>query len=277
MTRVAVSVISTGERERMVRCLESLAAQRFNGALSVVVVQNGVDDGSATAAQSILPDVHVLRNTERRGFAENHNAALRVFPSDYGLILNPDVILSPDCISELTAAMTRHRRAAVIAPLLSFPSGEPQLSARRFPRIGGTVLRRTPLRRLFTEQVARSAHYLPPPESDRKIDWALGACLFVRDAAWRELGGFDSKFSPLYVEDVDLGWRVWRAGWEIWQTPCARAVHEHQATTDKVFFNRRTLWHMRGMLRFARKHPRILVSGARPGTQLAVGSAPCPS
>lgn len=264
MTRVTVSVISTGESARLVPCLESLVAQRFDGTLSVVVVQNGVDDGGDALARQIMPDVRVVRNAERRGFAENHNAALRSVACDFGLILNPDVVLAPDCIREFMEAMKRHPRAAVVAPLLSFPSGDAQPSARRFPRVWGTVMRRTPLRRVFTKQVARSGHYLPPPTQDREIDWALGACLFVRDAAWHALGGFDAKFSPLYVEDLDLAWRVWRAGWELWQTPRARALHEHQAATDKIFFDRRTLWHMRGMLRFIRKHPRILVSGRRP-------------
>lgn len=264
MKTVTASVISTGESERLAPCLESLAAQHPKGSLAVVVVQNGVDDGSEQVARRILSDVHVLRNAERRGFAENHNAALRMVPSDFGLILNPDVILEPHCVRELLAAMQRHARAAVVAPFLCFPSGEAQPSARRFPRVWGTVVRRTPLRRLFAERVAQSKHYLTEPTSDRAIDWALGACLFVRGTTWNELGGFDADFSPLYVEDVDLAWRTWRSGWEVWQAPGARAVHQHQAATDRVFFDRRTLWHMHGMLTFVRKHPRILLSGHRP-------------
>ncbi len=264
MTHVTVSVISTAEGARLASCLQSLAAQRFNGTLSVVVVQNGVDDDTDVVARRIIPDAHVLRNGDRRGFAENHNAALREVPADFGLILNPDVILAPDCVGELLGAMQRHPRAAVIAPLLSYPSGRPQPSARMFPRFAGTLLRRTPLRRFFAASIARSAHYLPVPDGDRAIDWALGACLFVRATAWNELGGFDAKFDPLYVEDVDLGWRTWLAGWEFWQTPLARAVHEHQAATDRVFFDRRTLWHLRGMMRFVRKHPRILFNAERP-------------
>lgn len=272
MTHVTVSIVSADECERLARCLESVAMQDFDGTLSVVVVKNGVEDGSDTTAQRILPDVHIVRNSERRGFAENHNAALSVLPSDYGLILNPDVILAQNCIRELIAAMQRHRRAGVMVPLLFFPSGKPQPSARQFPRIGGTVLRRTPLRRVFAKRIASSSHYLSPPDSDRQIDWALGACLFVRAAAWRQLGGFDPKF-PLYVEDVDLAWRAWQAGWETWQSPSARALHEHQAITDKAFLHRRTLWHMHGMLRFVRKHPRILLSGERPAMPRAAAKA----
>jgi hypothetical protein len=195
------------------------------------------------------------------GFAENHNAALATASFDFGLILNPDVVLETDCVGAMVEAMESHSDAGVVVPLLSYPSGAPQPSARRFPRIGGTILRRTPVRRLMGGRLARTSHYLPPPTDDRQVDWALGACLFVRSGAWRETGGFDSGFRPLYVEDVDLAWRMWEAGWSVWQAPSARAMHEHQAATDKAFFDRRTLWHLHGMLRFVRKHPRILVSG----------------
>lgn len=266
MTRIAVSIVSTGECERIGPCLQSLRDQEFEGSLTVVVVVNGPDDGTTAATLSLFPDAHIIKRDVPLGFAANHDAALDAVEFDFGLVLNPDVVLERDCIAELIAAMNRHPGAGLLAPLLSYPSGEPQPSARRFPRLAGTIARRTPLRRIFSDGVAMSRHFLPPPSGDRAIDWALGACLFAREKAWRQVGGFDPGFAPLYVEDVDLAWRMWRAGWQVWQTPLARADHEHQAATDKVFFDRRTLWHARGMLRFVRKHPRILVSGARPGS-----------
>jgi GT2 family glycosyltransferase len=265
VTRVAVSIVSTGERERIGSCLRSLVGQEFDGSLAVVVVVNGPDDGTVAVTTSLFPDARIIRHDAPRGFAANHDTALDSVDFDFGLVLNPDVVLESDCIEELIAAMNRHPTAGIVAPLLSYPSGEPQPSARRFPRWAGTIARRTPLRRVFPRNIAGSRHFMAPPDGDRSIDWALGACLFVREAAWREVDGFDPEFAPLYVEDVDLAWRMWRAGWEVWQTPLARADHEHQAATDKVFFDRRTLWHARGMLRFVRKHPRILLSGARPG------------
>lgn len=262
MIRVTASVVSTGEADRVGACLASLAAQRFDGKLSVVVVQNGVDDGTASVAARAFPGAVVVAQRVRRGFAENQNLGLAAVPFDYGIVLNPDVVLEPDCVAEMVAAMERHPRAGMIAPLLVFPSGAAQPSARRFPTPGATLVRRTPLRRIVGDGVARSRHYLPPPADDRIVDWALGACLCVREAAWLRIGGFDPGFRPLYVEDIDLAWRMWEAGWEVWQTPRARAMHEHQAVTDTVFFDRRTLWHLRGVVRFLHKHPRVLGRGA---------------
>jgi N-acetylglucosaminyl-diphospho-decaprenol L-rhamnosyltransferase len=128
--------------------------------------------------------------------------------------------------------------------------------------VAGTVVRRTPLRLVLPRGTASSRHHLAPPTAPRIIDWALGACLLVRRTAWHEIGGFDGGFR-LYVEDIDLAWRAWDAGWEVWQTPAARAAHEHQAVIDRVFLSRRTLWHLAGMVRFVRKHPAVL-AGRRP-------------
>lgn len=264
MTTVTVSIVSTGEADKLTQCLGAIAAQRFNGGVRVVVVQNGVDDGSAEIAGSVLPEVQVIVRKRKLGFSENHNAALGSVPSDFGMVLNPDVVLHEDCVRAFVDAMQRHPRAGVAGPLMRYPDGSAQPSARRFPRVIGTLVRRTPLRRLAERRVMASAHYLPAPDGDRTVDWILGAVLFVRRVAWEAIGGFDDGFRPLYVEDIDVAWRTWNAGWEVWQIPSAVAMHEHQAVTDRVFFSRRTIWHARGMARFVRKHPRILLSSARP-------------
>lgn len=266
MTNVTVSVVSTGEADKLPACLTAIARQRFDGELRVVLVRNGVDDGSDAIARDILPDAAILVRAEKRGFAENHNAALRSTPSEFGMILNPDVVLREDCVAAFIGAMDRHVRCGMVGPLMQYPDGSAQPSARRFPRLAGTIARRTPLRRLAERSVMNSTHYLPPPDADRLVDWMLGAVLFVRREAWESIGGFDDGFRPLYVEDIDVAWRMWNAGWEVWQAPGAVAVHEHQAVTDRVFFNRRTMWHARGMLRFVRKHPGALFGSGRPQT-----------
>ncbi|MEO7103779.1 MAG: glycosyltransferase family 2 protein [Gemmatimonadaceae bacterium] len=261
MTSVAISIVSTDEFPKVEACLRSIATQEFDGNLSVTVVCNGQPDDTARIRQ-VYPSAITIVNSVRRGFAENHNAALASVAAEFGLVLNPDVELAPTCVRELIAGMRVHPQAGVVGPLLRYPDGAAQPSARRFPRVAGTIVRRTPLRSIVGARLGGSRHFLPPPTADRTVDWLLGACLLVRNSAWARIGGFDPGYRPLYVEDIDLGWRMWRAGWEVWQTPSAEAIHEHQAATDKRFFDRRTLWHARGMIRFTRKHPRFLVGNS---------------
>ena len=75
-----------------------------------------------------------------------------------------------------------------------------------------------------------------------------------------EIGGWDAGYRH-YVEDIDLCYRAARAGWERWYVPAAVVRHEYAAVIDRRFLSRHTLWHLRGMARFVRKHPeRLLVA-----------------
>jgi len=275
---VTASIVSTGEADRLRRCIAALEAQGLGERLQVVVVCNRPGDGSADVVRSTFPRAFVIEQPSQRGFSENHNLGLASAPSEFGLVLNPDAILRHGCLAALVELMTRRDRCGVAAPLLIFPDGAPQSSARRFPRPLGTLLRRTPLRQVLPPTRFDSAHYLSAPAAERPVDWALGACLLVRRAAWDEVGGFDAAAFPrLYVEDIDLAWRMWQRGWEVWQTPDAVAVHEHQAASDSRFLQRRTLWHFQGMASFVRRHPGVTVGqfpGAAPSAHGATAGRP---
>ena len=123
--------------------------------------------------------------------------------------------------------------------------------------MSGTIVRRTPLRRVLGD--TQRAHYGldDVPTEPAEADWLLGAFLFLRRQMLDELGGFDEGFR-LYGEDIDLAYRAEKAGWERWYVPEAKAVHAHQALTDRKLLTRQTLWHWRGIARFVRKHPERL-------------------
>ncbi len=128
-----------------------------------------------------------------------------------------------------------------------------------FPTVSGTIVRRTPLRRLFPPLERQRAHYHLDEDVDGPVeaDWLLGAFLLLRRAMLDELGGFDEGYRH-YVEDIDLCYRAMRAGWERWYVPGARVTHDWAQVTDKGFLSRHSLWHARSMGRFVRKHPETL-------------------
>jgi hypothetical protein len=127
--------------------------------------------------------------------------------------------------------------------------------------VRGTLVRRTPLRRVLRPQERQRRHYLldEHPTDPALSDWLLGAFLFLRREMLEELGGFDEGYR-LYGEEIDLAYRAAQAGWERWYVPEAVAIHHHQAVTDRRFLTRRTLWHWRSIIRYVRKHPEALRS-----------------
>jgi hypothetical protein len=212
----------------------------------------------ANVKGSVPVGVEALANDRPLGFAANINLGLTRTSGEAVLVSNPDAVPEPGAVATLREFMEAHPRCGVAGPRMVFPDGSPQPSRRRFPTVGGTIVRRTPLRKV----VHQDHHYHldeAPPEGPVEADWMLGGFLLVRRTMLEELGGFDDGFR-LYGEEIDLQYRAMRAGWERWYVPAAVVRHEHQALTDRRWLTRRTVWHWRGILRFVRKHPERLRS-----------------
>jgi N-acetylglucosaminyl-diphospho-decaprenol L-rhamnosyltransferase len=81
------------------------------------------------------------------------------------------------------------------------------------------------------------------------VDWVSGSCMLARREAYQAVGGFDQAYF-MYVEDVDLCWRLARAGWKVGYDPNARVVHTGGVSTDQRAY-RMILEHHRSLWRFA--------------------------
>jgi N-acetylglucosaminyl-diphospho-decaprenol L-rhamnosyltransferase len=241
---VAAIVVTHGPEPALDRCLQALGPQVDD----LVVVAN--PPAPETAARTIV-------NERARGFSANANQGIAATTGPFVIVANPDTEPEPGAVAILTRFAEAHPRAGVIGPRLVFPDGRPQSSRRRFPTVSGTLVRRTPLRRVLGS--TQLSHYGldAVPTGAVEADWLLGAFLFLRREMLEELGGFDEHFR-LYGEDIDLAYRAAKAGWERWYVPEAVVRHSHAAVTDRRLFTRRTLWHWRGIFRFVRKHPERL-------------------
>lgn len=200
----------------------------------------------------------VLRNERPRTFAANVNQGIAATSGALVLVANPDTIPARDAVAVLRAFVGSRPRAGIAGPQMRWPDGRWQPSRRRFPTVRGTIVRRTPLRLLRGTYAQRDHYHLDErPEQPVQAEWLLGAFLLMRREMLDELGGWDAGFRH-YGEDIDLAYRAAAAGWERWYVPDAVVTHDYAAVVDRTFFSRHTLWHLRGMLRFVRKHPERL-------------------
>ena len=250
MTLSAV-VVSHGHAVELERSLAALVPQVDE----IVVVSNLPGSVGAVPA-----GVQVLENPRPRSLAANVNAGIAATSGSYVLFSNPDAVAADGAVGVLAAFMNEHPRCGIAGPQVLWPDGTWQPSRRRFPTVTGTIVRRTPLRRLFPPYEHQKEHYLldDHPTEPVEADWMLGAFLLQRRTMLEELGGWDAGYRH-YVEDIDLCYRAMRAGWERWYVPAAVVKHAYAAVIDRRFLSRHTLWHLRGMARFARKHPEALV------------------
>jgi GT2 family glycosyltransferase len=251
MTRVSAVVVSHGGAGDLRVSLPALAAQVDE----LVVIANvpGSADGVALGTR-------VLENRRPLGFAANANRGIAETSGDFVLLSNPDAVPEEGAVAELHTFAESHPRCGVAGPRMLGLDGELIPSRRRFPTVSGTIVRRTPLRRLLPPLERQRTHYHLGGEDVTdpiQADWLLGGFLFLRRGMLDELGGFDPGFR-LYGEDIDLCYRAAKAGWERWYVPAAVVRHEWKRETDRRFLTRRTLWHWRGIARFVRKHPERL-------------------
>ena len=247
--KVSGLVVSHGHARELERSLAALGPQVDE----VVVIANV--PGSVDA---VPEGARVLANERPLPFAANVNRGVAETSGEYVLLSNPDAYPEDGAVAELVRFADEHPRAGFVGPLVLWPDGTWQPSLRRFPTVLGTIWRRTPVRLLRKPYEHQVTHYGTRPDEPVHGDWLLGgACLLMRRAMLAEIGGWDGGFRH-YVEDIDVAYRAAQAGWESWLVPSAVARHDYAAVIDKRFLSRHTLWHLRGMLRFLRKHPERL-------------------
>jgi GT2 family glycosyltransferase len=250
--KVSAVVVSHGHAEELARSLPALVPQ-VDEALVIANLP-----GSAPEDPHGAP---VLENPRPLPLAANVNLGIAATRGEYVLVSNPDAIAEPGAVGALVAFADAHERCGIAGPQLRWPDGAWQPSRRRFPTVRGTIVRRTPLRRLRPPYETQRDHYGldERPTEPVPADWMLGAFLLMRRAMLDEIDGWDAGYRH-YCEDIDVCYRAARAGWERWYVPEAVVTHAYAAVIDERFLSRHTLWHARGMARFVRKHPERLLA-----------------
>ena len=250
--KVSAVVVSHGHAAEHARSLPALIAQVDE----TVVIAN-----LPGSVADVPAEVRVLENPRPLSLAANVNLGTAATSGEYVLNVNPDTIVEPGAVAALVAFADEHPRCGIAGPQMRWPDGSWQPSRRRFPTVRGTIVRRTPLRRLRPPYETQREHYEldERPTEPVQADWMLGAFLLMRRTMLDEIDGWDPGFRH-YCEDIDLCYRAAEAGWERWYVPEAVVTHAYAAVIDQRFLSRHTLWHARGMARFVRKHPERLLA-----------------
>ena len=247
--RTVAVVVNYESGSALTRCVDDLARCGLD---AVVVVDNGSTDGSLDAAMVASPRIEIVDPGENLGYGAAVNRGVAATSSDFLLICNPDLEVPVGVVETLVGVLVADSEVAIAGPLIRTPSGERYPSARQFPSIidaaGHALLGIFAPDNRFTRRYQRSELDSIGDES-LHVDWVSGACFLVRRDAYEQVGGFDESFF-MYLEDVDLCWRLGRAGWRVAYAPAASVVHLQGCSTDLHPY-RMILEHHRSLLRFA--------------------------
>jgi len=243
---VAVVAVTYSPGEVLTDFLDSLA-RATTRELDVVLADNGSTDGSVEKAAS-RPGVRLLPTGGNLGYGRAANIGVRSTSAPLIVIANPDVVWEPGALDELLAAADRWPHAASLGPLIRTPDGAIYPSARQIPAIGRGIGHA--LCGWWWPSNPWTAAYRVEnqPPVEREAGWLSGSCMLVRREAFEAVGGFDPGYF-MYFEDLDLGHRFGKAGWQNVYVPSAVVAHigRHATSRDAA---RMAAEHHRSALRY---------------------------
>jgi len=252
---VDVAIANFNTREHLHACLASVLPENPR---KTVVVDNASSDLSVEMVRTEYPQIALQANKTNLGFGAAANQAIASCSADYVLFLNSDTLLLPGALHGLSAYLNRYPRAAIVGPRLVNGDGTLQPSCYPFPTLLNTLSINTSLARLMRWFPLLRNQHLPawPHDRARVISWVEGAALAIRRAAFESVGGFDESFF-MYLEEVDLCYRLKAAGWQVHFAPVATVVHSGAASTSQ-HRTEMALQFFGSTLRFCRLHyPRM--------------------
>jgi len=248
--RWAAVVVNFESGPLLLDCIRSLLADTSAGTPEIVVVDNGSSDGSIAAPGAELPDIPIVDPGTNVGYSAAANRGIAATSAPIVAVANADLVVEAGLAGALSARLDAEPDLAAIGPALLNPDGSQYPSARtqasNADAVGHAVLGRLFPRNRFTRRYRQLDERWDRP---RDVDWVSGALIFFRRAALDSVGGWDERYF-MYMEDVDLCWRLQRLGWRIAYEPSGRATHVGGVSTARHPY-RMIAEHHRAVYRFA--------------------------
>lgn len=236
--KIAIVILNWNGAKLMEEFLPSVVDYSPAEVAEVIVADNGSTDASIDMLKEKFPSVRIIQLNKNYGFAEGYNQALKQINNEYTVLLNSDVEVTPGWLDAPLAAMEAD--STIVA-------AQPKIRAQRNKEyfeyagaVGGYMdIYGYPYCR------GRVLHVVEKDEGqyDMSADilWATGACLFIRTAIYKEVGGLDADFFA-HQEEIDMCWRLRSRGYRLVCTPQSVVYHVGGATLQvesprKTFLN----------------------------------------
>lgn len=244
---VAVVILNYNTRRHLEQFLPSVVTN--SPGARIIVADNGSPDDSVDFLRKNYPQVEIIDLQRNYGFAEGYNQALKKVQAEIYVILNSDVEVTPGWMEPILEVLQRDPTMAIAQPKILAWNDKPgnapppQSAVNRFEYAGAAggwidALGYPFCRgRIFSKREDDRGQYDDPQE----CFWAAGAAFFIRAELYHAFGGFDGDYFA-HNEEIDLCWRLKRAGYSVWCIPQSVVFHLGGGTLEyenprKVFLN----------------------------------------
>jgi GT2 family glycosyltransferase len=217
MAKLTVSIVNYNTGDYLMRCLKSL--DESDVSMEVWVVDNASVDDSVEKAKKKFPRVRFILNSENLGFGKAHKQVLEKLETEYVLILNPDVEFGKSIISDVIKYMEKNPEVGAATPKIVMSNGELDWAAHR-----GLPTPWASFKYFFLKD--DSLYHLSQADFSKphEVDAISGSFLLTRKDILKKTGLFDEDYF-MYAEDIDLCYRIQRAGYKIMYLPELEVLH----------------------------------------------------
>ena len=235
---VSIIFVNYKTKNLTINAIKSVIEQTKEIKYEIFVVDNASNDGSIEAISKEFPNLHIIKNSENKGFGAANNLAIQEAKGKYILCLNTDTILLNNAIKIMFDFMEKegNENVGVCGGYLTDEKGIPCICGGYFPGLMDIIFRfclKNIFPVIYTKYISSS---LKSNEVNLTgtIDHIIGADIFFRKSVLDIVGNFDENFF-MYREETDLCKRINKAGFKINFVPQAKIMHlEGKSTRNSV-------------------------------------------
>ena len=253
--QLSVIIVNYNVKYFLEQCLYSVQKACLGVDAEIIVADNNSTDGSREYLEQNFKTVNFIWNIQNVGFAKANNHALEKAKGDFILFLNPDTILSEDSIEKCLQFFTTNNNAGAIGIHMIDGSGNfLKESKRAFPSPITSLFKLSGLASLFPQSKTFARYHLGhlSENENHEVDVLAGAFMMMPKKILNEIGNFDERFF-MYGEDVDLSYRIQKAGYKNFYFAESTIIHFKGESTKRGSLNYVRLFY-KAMSLFVKKH-----------------------
>ena len=223
MTVCSIIILSYNTQELLKQCLTSIFKHIHGIQFEVIIVDNNSHDGSVEMVKKNFPKVLLIENKENAGFAKGANVGAQKARGEYLLFLNSDTTMIDQGVRNMISYMEKYPGVAIVGGNLQNHEGGTSKSFGEFLTLPEVILM------LFFDRGRKKDRKTVSP-----VEWVSGGYMLVRAAVFDKIGGFDEHFF-MYLEDMELCYRVKKDGLNVVYYPDAKVKHVGQGSSNRSF------------------------------------------
>lgn len=253
--KLSIVIVNYNVKYFLEQCLLSVQQALHGIEAEIFVVDNASEDGSTAMLQAKFPEVKLIENKENLGFSKANNQALRLARGEYQLLLNPDTVVQENTFNVCLRYMDAHTDAGALGVKMMDGKGNflPE-SKRGLPTPWVSFYKIFGLSALFPRSPRFARYHLGHLDKNKnhEVEILAGAFMLMRKEALDKTGLLDEDYF-MYGEDIDLSYRIVKAGYKNFYLADTSIIHYKGESTKKGSLNYVYIFY-KAMAIFARKH-----------------------